>query len=126
VAEVIVHDAHAPGHGAVFLPDSGVLVAGNMCSDIEMPLLDQSTGDGLAGPLGAYRAALSRLAAVPGLRQVVPGHGHVGDADEFRRRLAADSAYLGWLEHGGPCADPRAAQGYAREMHQEQLRHFRR
>jgi glyoxylase-like metal-dependent hydrolase (beta-lactamase superfamily II) len=40
-AEVIVHDGHAPGHGAVFLPDSGVLVAGGMCSDIEMPLCQQ-------------------------------------------------------------------------------------
>src|SRR5260370_11289226 len=27
-ARLIVHDGHAPGHGAVFLPDTGVLVAG--------------------------------------------------------------------------------------------------
>src|SRR5215467_689164 len=25
-AQVIVHDGHAPGHGAVFIPDAGVLV----------------------------------------------------------------------------------------------------
>jgi hydroxyacylglutathione hydrolase len=124
--ELIVHDAHAPGHGAVFLPQSGVLVAGDMCSDIEMPLLDTSAGTGLAEPLEAYRAALSRFAAVPGVRQVVPGHGHVGDGDDFRRRLAADSAYLDRLERGEPLVDPRAAQGYAREMHEEQLRYFRR
>jgi hydroxyacylglutathione hydrolase len=36
-ARLIVHDGHAPGHGAVFLPDSGVLLAGDMCSDIEIP-----------------------------------------------------------------------------------------
>jgi hydroxyacylglutathione hydrolase len=125
-AEVIVHNGHAPGHGAVFLPDSGVLVAGDMCSDIEMPLLDRSAGAGLAEPLEAYRAALSRFAAVAGLRQVVPGHGHVGDADEFRRRLAADFAYLDRLERGEPSGDPRAAQGYAREMHEAQLRYFGR
>ena len=41
-ARLIVHDGHAPGHGAVFLPDSGVLVAGDMCSDLEIPLLDTS------------------------------------------------------------------------------------
>ncbi len=39
-ARLIVHDGHAPGHGAVFLPDAGVLVAGDMLSDIEIPLLD--------------------------------------------------------------------------------------
>lgn len=123
-AEVIVHDGHAPGHGAVFLPDSGVLVAGDMCSDIEMPLLDIGPGDDPAHPLAAYRAALSRLAAVPGLRQVVPGHGHVGDAAEFRRRLDADGAYLDRLERGERCVDPRASRGYAGEMHAAQSRYF--
>ena len=39
-AVVYPHDAHAPGHGAVFLPDSGVLIVGDMCSDIEIPLPD--------------------------------------------------------------------------------------
>jgi hydroxyacylglutathione hydrolase len=39
-AQVIIHDGHAPGHGAVFFPETGVLVAGDMCSDIEIPLLD--------------------------------------------------------------------------------------
>src|SRR5690348_17160417 len=53
-ARLIVHDGHAPGHGAVFLPDSGVLVAGDMCSDIEIPLLDTEAAD----PLGDYRAGL--------------------------------------------------------------------
>lgn len=125
-AEVIVHDGHAPGHGAVFLPGSGVLVAGDMCSDTEMPLLDTSAGAGLAEPLTAYRAGLSRLAAVPGLRQVMPGHGHPGDAEEFRKRLAADLANLDRLERGEPTLDPRAAQGYQREMHEAQLQHFTR
>ena len=62
LARVIVHDGHAPGHGAVFLPDAGVLVAGDMLSDIEMPLLDIDAAD----PLGDYRAGLERLAAVAG------------------------------------------------------------
>src|ERR1700729_950434 len=29
-ARLVVHDGHAPGHGAVFLPEAGVLVAGDM------------------------------------------------------------------------------------------------
>src|SRR5947207_10724226 len=32
LARVVAHDGHAPGHGAVFLPAAGVLVAGDMCS----------------------------------------------------------------------------------------------
>jgi hydroxyacylglutathione hydrolase len=121
-AEVIIHDAHAPGHGAVFLPDSGVLVAGDMCSDIEMPLLDMEAAD----PLGDYRTGLSRLAAVSGVRQVVPGHGHVGDAAEFRWRLAADAGYLDRLERGELFDDSRITRDWLRATHQEQLQRFRR
>ena len=40
-----MHDGHAPGHGAVFLPESGVLIAGDMCSDVEIPLLDTDAAD---------------------------------------------------------------------------------
>src|SRR5262249_35826517 len=35
-AVVVTHQAHAPGHSAVFFPESGTLVAGDMCSDIEI------------------------------------------------------------------------------------------
>jgi hydroxyacylglutathione hydrolase len=101
---VIAHDGHAPGHGALFLPDSGVLIAGDMCSDIEFPLLETDMAD----PVGDYRAGLFRLAAVADeVRFVVPGHGHVGDGPEFRRRVAADLAYLDTLESGKPFEDPR-------------------
>jgi hypothetical protein len=68
---------------------------------------------------------LSRLTAVAGVRQVVPGHGHVGDADEFRQRLTADFAYLDLLERGEPSGDPRIT-GDARAFHEEQLRYFQR
>lgn len=110
-AVVLAHDAHAPGHGAVFLPDSGVLVAGDMCSDIEMPLLDVEPADG--DPFGGYRHGLGVLAAVPGVRVVVPGHGHPGDAAEFRRRVAADFGYLDALEAGRDVTDERLAAGAA-------------
>ena len=116
-----MHDGHAPGHGAVFLPGTGVLVAGDMCSDVEIPLLDLTAPD----PLGGYRAGLERLAAVPGVRHVVPGHGHAGDADEFRGRLSADAAYLDGLVLGKPFTDPRlTGPGWLRDTHDEQLRYF--
>jgi glyoxylase-like metal-dependent hydrolase (beta-lactamase superfamily II) len=124
-AQLIVHDAHAPGHGAVFLPDTGVLVAGDMCSDIEIPLLDTEAAD----PLGDYRTGLTRLAAVAGVRHVVPGHGHVGDADELRRRLALDFAYLDALPLGRPFGDPRLtgeSPEWMRNVHDEQVRYFQR
>jgi glyoxylase-like metal-dependent hydrolase (beta-lactamase superfamily II) len=117
VARVIVHDAHAPGHGAVFLPDAGVLVAGDMLSDIEMPLLDIDAAD----PLGDYRAGLERLAAVTGVGLLVPGHGHAGDGAEFRRRVEADLRYLDLLAAGQPFDDPRAAGGWLRDWHERQL-----
>ncbi len=123
-ARLIVHNGHAPGHGAVFLPDSGVLLAGDMCSDVEIPLLDTAAAD----PLGDYRTGMERLAAVPGVHQVVPGHGHVGDASEFRRRLALDAAYLDAITNGKPTDDPRleGCAEWMRVMHDEQVRYFQR
>jgi len=60
----------------VFLPDSDVLVAGGMCSGIEMPLIDTSNADvGLAEQPRAYQAALSRLAAPPGVPRSRPAAG---------------------------------------------------
>jgi len=117
-AQVIIHDGHAPGHGAVFLPGAGVLVAGDMLSDIEIPLLDVDADD----PLGDYRAGLRLLAAVPGVRWLVPGHGHVAGAGEIRQRLDADARYLDLLAAGEPFDDPRCTQPWLRDSHQQQLR----
>jgi hydroxyacylglutathione hydrolase len=75
-AMVIIHNGHAPGHAAVFLPDTGVLLAGDMLSDLEIPILDTVEDD----PLGDYRTGLQRLAPVSGVRWLVPGHGHIADA----------------------------------------------
>jgi hydroxyacylglutathione hydrolase len=116
-AQVLVHDAHAPGHGAVFLPGTGVLVAGDMLSDLEIPLLDTEAAD----PLGDYRTGLERLAGLAGVSLLVPGHGHLGNAAELRRRVDADRRYLDRLAAGRPFDDPRAAGGWLRDWHRHQL-----
>jgi hydroxyacylglutathione hydrolase len=116
-ARLIIHDGHAPGHAAVFLPESGVLVAGDMLSDIEIPLLDTEAAD----PLGDYRSGLERLAALPGVRWLVPGHGHVTDGAGFAERAAADLRYLDRLGAGAPFEDPRAVPGWPRDAHDRQL-----
>ncbi len=122
-ALVIAHDAHSPGHGAVFLPEAGVLVAGDMLSDVEIPLLDPSGDD----PFGQYRAGLARLASVREVQFVVPGHGHVGDAEEFRARVGADFCYLDAVE---VCAvstaglDPRLGGAGAGWLQAEHAHHL--
>ena len=118
-AVVYAHDAHAPGHGAVLLPAAGVLIAGDMLSDIEIPLLDLESAD----PFGGYRRGLELLAAVPGVDRVVPGHGHVGDRAEFRRRVDADRGYLDATEAGADPADPRLSQEWLRAEHARHREH---
>lgn len=119
---VCEHDAHAPGHGALFLPDQGVLVAGDMLSDVEIPLPDLESAD----PFGGYRAGLGLLAGVPGVRVVVPGHGHVGDEAQFRRRIAADLRYLDAVQAGRDPGDPRLTEDWLRAEHARALSRARR
>jgi glyoxylase-like metal-dependent hydrolase (beta-lactamase superfamily II) len=114
-AVVITHQGHAPGHSAVFLPGDGTLIAGDMCSDIEIPLLDTDQPD----PVGDYLAALDLFAALP-VEHVVPGHGHPGDAAEFRRRLDADRRYLDALSRRSEPQDPRLATEWLAAEHRRQ------
>lgn len=113
---IIAHDAHAPGHGALFLSSAGVLIAGDMCSDTEIPLVDGESDD----PFGMYREGLERLAALDGVGVVVPGHGHPGDGTEFRARVAADFAYLDAVRAGAPVTDPRLSDEWLRQEHARQ------
>ncbi len=89
-----------------------------MLSDIEIPLLDYAAED----PLGDYRAGLRKLAEIPGVRRLVPGHGHLTDRAGFRSRVAAHSGYLDRLAAGQPFGDPRATAGWQRDWHDQQLR----
>ncbi|GLU47781.1 MBL fold metallo-hydrolase [Nocardiopsis ansamitocini] len=117
-AVVVAHDGHSAGHAALFLPDTGVLICGDMCSDIEIPLLDLTGAD----PLGDYSAGLDRLAALP-VRHVVCGHGSVGDATAFHERVAADRRYLDGLRRNSPCADARLTEPWlVRESEKQRAR----
>lgn len=115
---VIEHRAHAPGHAALRVPSEGVLLTGDMCSDIEIPLLDPDA----SSPVVDYRHALDLLAAVDCVRHVIPGHGSVGDGAELRTRIAADRRYLDALESGGGADDPRLTEDWLIEAHQAHLR----
>lgn len=104
VAEVVAGQAHASGHGGLWLPEQRVLIAGDMLSEREIPLWAE-TG------VAAYREGLDRLARYVAQAQVlVPGHGvpaRAGTPDSPRARLAADRAYLGALTAGESVSDPR-------------------
>lgn len=101
---IIEHRAHAPGHAALLV--GRVLVAGDMLSDVLVPMLDLYRGSD--DPLGDYLAALELLDEVAdSVDSVVPGHGSVGDASRLRARIAADRAYVTGLRDGTQIADPR-------------------
>jgi len=114
-AAVVTHQGHAPGHSAVFLIDSGTLIAGDMCSDIEVPLLDLDQAD----PVGDYLAALDNLASLP-VERVIPGHGGLGDGAEFRGRIELDRAYLENLQRGPDLDDPRPIAEWLIAEHERQ------
>lgn len=106
----VVHDGHAPGHTAVWLPERGVLLAGDMLSDIELPLPFNPDD------LPAYLAALDTLAPVVAAATVlVPGHGH--PTDRPLERLDADRRYLDDLLQGRDPDDPRRALKGMDEAH---------
>lgn len=102
---IVEHRAHAPGHAALLIAEAGVLVAGDMLSDVLIPMPDLN---GPPDPIGDYLAALALLeGAARGAGTVIPGHGSVARAEEATERIARDRAYLqALLDHDDP-DDPR-------------------
>jgi glyoxylase-like metal-dependent hydrolase (beta-lactamase superfamily II) len=101
---IIEHPAHAQGHAALFIEERGVLVAGDMLSDILIPFPDL----GAANPIEDYLVGLQLLEGVADdVDVLIPGHGSVGGADEVRARIKQDRAYVHALRDGRAFDDPR-------------------
>jgi glyoxylase-like metal-dependent hydrolase (beta-lactamase superfamily II) len=102
---IIEHQAHAPGHAALLIEERGVLVAGDMLSDVLIPMLDLSGTD---DPIEEFLTALQLLEGVAGdVDVLVPGHGAVGGADQVQARIDQDRAYVQALRDGRDPDDPR-------------------
>jgi glyoxylase-like metal-dependent hydrolase (beta-lactamase superfamily II) len=110
-SDVILHDAHIDGHSAIWIAELGVLIAGDMLSDIELPLPDDSPN-----ALFAYRAGLETLAPYADIAQfVIPGHGSI--TSDGTARVTADLAYLDDLVAGRDSTDARIANPEMAEVH---------
>jgi len=126
VVRIIEHQAHASGHAALLIEERGILVAGDMLSDVLIPMLDLN---GAADPIEDHLAALRLLDGVAGdVDVVVPGHGSVAGAEEVRARIGQDQAYVHALHEGEVVTDPRigpsAKDGWdwVAGVHERQLR----
>ncbi|MFI1355248.1 MBL fold metallo-hydrolase [Streptomyces sp. NPDC020898] len=103
---IIEHPAHSPGHAALLVEESGVLAAGDMLSDVLIPMLDNFNGTN--DPVEDYLVGLRLLEGVAGdVEVLVPGHGSVCGADEVRTRIDQDRAYVHALRDGHAPDDPR-------------------
>jgi len=105
---------HSTSQLSLHLPDRRVLIAADMLSDIEPPILD--------GPPAIYRTTLDQLVPLAeggAIETLIPGHGAIAHGREaVRERLATDLDYLTRLEKAASAAraaglDDAAA---AREM----------
>jgi glyoxylase-like metal-dependent hydrolase (beta-lactamase superfamily II) len=101
---IIEHPAHAQGHAALLIEERGVLVAGDMLSDILMPFPDLDAAD----PIEDYLIGLQLLEDVADdVDVLIPGHGSIGGADQVRTRIDLDRAYVHALRGGRAPDDPR-------------------
>jgi glyoxylase-like metal-dependent hydrolase (beta-lactamase superfamily II) len=113
-ARSIVHDAHAPAHLALLVEDGGVLVAGDMLGDVELPMPeDDETLEHYAVGLEALRDA------VWAAQVLIPGHGTV--TRDPRSRYDADRRYLDDLLAGRVSRDPRIDDPENAGLHAENL-----
>jgi glyoxylase-like metal-dependent hydrolase (beta-lactamase superfamily II) len=110
--ELLVHDAHSPGHTAAWLPDRGLLVVGDMLSDVELPI-----PSGEPACMDAYVRGLDLLA--PYARRaalVIPGHG--APTSDGSSRVDADRRYLDDVLAGRAPTDPRMLNAGMAGMYQ--------
>jgi glyoxylase-like metal-dependent hydrolase (beta-lactamase superfamily II) len=126
---IIEHQAHAPGHASLLIEERGVLVAGDMLSDVLIPMLDLN---GTADPIEDHLAALRLLeGAASDVDVVVPGHGSVGGADQVHTRINQDRAYLQSVRDAEVVSDPRLGPSatfseWLPGVHERQLQQLQR
>jgi len=125
---IIEHQGHAPGHAALLIEERGVLVAGDMLSDVLVPMLDLS---GTADPIEDYLAALRLLESVAGdVDVLVPGHGSIAGADQVHARIDQDRAYVQAVRGAHLFSDPRVGPSakpgweWVSDVHAGQLERF--
>ena len=110
---IVEHQAHAPGHAALLIEERGVLVAGDMLSDVLIPMLNLAD---TADPIEDYLAALRLLEGAAGdVDVLVPGHGSIGGADQVRARIDQDREYVHALRDAGVSGDPRVGPSAVRQ-----------
>ncbi|RFU19268.1 MBL fold metallo-hydrolase [Geodermatophilus marinus] len=128
---IVEHPAHAPGHAALLVEERGVLVAGDMLSDVLVPMLDDPGDTGY--PVEDYLVGLQVLEGVADdVDVVVPGHGSVGRGARVRARIEQDRAYVRALRDGRAPDDPRIGPSvepgweWVRDVHAGQVRSLAR
>src|SRR5262245_51023192 len=121
---IIAHQAHAPGHAALLIEERGVLVAGDMLSDVLIPMLNPMAPQ----PIEDYVAALRLLEGVADdIEVLIPGHGSVGGADQVRARIDQDRKYVDALRDAAVPDDPRIGPSakpgweWVSDLHEGQL-----
>lgn len=115
---VLEHDGHSPGHSALWIGGLGLLVAGDMLSDIEIPLFEDSGITEYAAGLASLRETVLHADIL------IPGHGTIaraGTVDSPHRRWEVDHRYVDNLRQGIEPDDPRLANGaeWLREAHNQ-------
>jgi glyoxylase-like metal-dependent hydrolase (beta-lactamase superfamily II) len=123
---IVEHHAHAPGHAALLIEDLGVLVAGDMLSDVLIPMLDLSDD---ADPITDYLAGLQVLEDVADdVVVLIPGHGSVGGADQVHVRIDQDRKYVQAVRDLREVRDPRFFAPYSKDwlpgVHEQQLQNL--
>ncbi|MGV9316153.1 MBL fold metallo-hydrolase [Streptomyces sp. NPDC003691] len=124
---IMEHSAHAPGHAALLIEERRVLIAGDMLSDVFVPMLDH-TGN----PIEDYLAGLGVLeAVVDDVDVLIPGHGAVARGEEIHARIERDRAYVADLRDARVSGDPRVVSPkpgweWASGIHEGQVRSLAR
>ncbi|GGZ81654.1 MULTISPECIES: MBL fold metallo-hydrolase [Streptomyces] len=124
---IIEHPAHAQGHAALLIEERRVLIAGDMLSDVFVPMLDDTVE-----PIEDYLVGLELLEGVADdVDVVIPGHGSLARDEEVRARIKLDRAYVEDLRDARVSSDPRVVSPkpgweWASDSHEGQARNLAR